>query len=105
MSFEIKHYIYIDDADRVWTIKVSDYLAQAGGLEEKRSDQVINPLGGRTYPRHMKLVQVDDRPGRQKYRCDVITNEKDPTKVLNKIFEINGFRVRCTRFIGEQWRA
>lgn len=105
MKFSVKHYLYIDDVDRVWTIKVSDYLAEAGGLEEKPNNTVVNPLGGRTYPRHMKLVQVDDRPGMQKYRCDVITNERDATKVLNKIFEINGFKVRCIKFVGEQWRA
>lgn len=60
MSFSIKPHIYIDDADRLWTIKVSDYLGQAGGLAEMSFQNPVPPLGGRTYPRHMKLVQVDD---------------------------------------------
>lgn len=107
MSFNIKHFKYVDDADRAVWLKVSDYLAEAGGLEEipLGNPEKIGPIGRRLFPRHLKLVQIDDRPGRYKYRCDVITNERDPLKVLNKEFTVNGFCVRCVKFVGEQLRG
>jgi hypothetical protein len=57
----------------------------------------------RTYnPRHIKIVAQADRPGMHKYRTDVITNERNPSKLLNKLFTVNGFEMRCIRYVGEQ---
>lgn len=107
MTFKINHYKYVDDADRICWIQVSDYLAEAGGLEQipPGNPERTPPAGRRLFPRHMKLVQIDERPGRRKYRCDVITNERDPLKVLNKVLTVNGFQVRCIKFVGEQLRG
>lgn len=97
-------YKYIDDTGSPWCIKVSDYLAEAGGLEQIPfgNPEQIGPMGRNYKPRHFKLVALGDRPGMQKYRCDVITNERNPLKLLNKIMTIQGFEMRCVRYVGEQ---
>lgn len=97
-------YKYTDDADRVWTIKVSNIMAEVSGLQQLGTGETINPSGSRHECRHMKLVEIEQRPGQRKYRCDVITNERNPLQVLNKEFEVNGLKMRCVRFVGEQWR-
>ena len=101
------HCVYVDDAGRSRWISVSDYLAEAGGLEgipPGNPDKIVG-IGQRHYPRHLKFVQIGARPGKQKYRCDVITNERDPLKVLNKVLTINGFECRCIKFVGEEMRG
>ena len=101
------YYKYIDDTDSSWFIKVSDFLADAGGLEQVPLDNLENfrPLPGRYKTRHIKLIALADRPGKQKYRADVITNERNPAKLLNKIITVNGIEMRCIKYVGEQRTA
>jgi hypothetical protein len=94
-------YRYIDDTGKAWSIDCAHYLATAGGLE---------PSGGGWFPsnyrpRHIKLVALRDRPGMPKYRCDVVTNERDPSKLLNKTIMVQGREMRCIRYVGEQRRG
>ena len=100
-------YKYVDDTDTPWFIKVSDFLAEAGGLEAVPSDnpEKLKPISPNYNPRHIKLVALADRPGMAKYRTDVITNERNPSKLLNKVMTVNGIEMRCTRYVGEQRTA
>jgi hypothetical protein len=50
----------------------------------------------------MRLVALAERPGMQKYRAEVITNERDPSKLLNKIMIVGGIEMRCMTYVGEQ---
>ncbi len=102
MNFHL--YKYIDDTGSSWQIKVSDFLAEAGGLEGVPigNPEKLDFLGRNYKPRHIKLVALADRPGMQKYRADVITNERNPSKLLNKIITVDGIEMRCCRYVGEQ---
>lgn len=81
-----------------------DYLAEVTGLEEIPSGnpERIGPIGPDYRPRHIKLVALEERPGMQKYRTEIITNERDPSKLLNKIFTVAGMEMRCIKYVGEQ---
>jgi hypothetical protein len=107
MDHEFHMYKYVDDTDDCWMIKVSDYLAQASGLElippSQRKD--FPPMSRSFKPRHLKLVALDERPGMQKYRVDLIINERHYDKFWEQIFIINGMRMRCARYVGEQRTA
>jgi hypothetical protein len=107
MGHEFHWYKYVDDTDDCWMIKVSDFLAEAGGLELIPPSQWKDfPSTARSFkPRHLKLVALDERPGMQKYRVDLIVNERDYSKFWDQIFVINGMRMRCVRYVGEQRTA
>ena len=104
ISAPVHVYKYIDDTGQAWKIRCTDYLAQAGGLEPVpvENPEKIGPIPRNYKPRHLKLVALSDRPGRQKYRTDVITNERDPSKFFNRIILVDGEQMRCTRYVGEQ---
>jgi hypothetical protein len=97
-------YKYIDDTDKPWCINAVDYLALAGNLQviSHEERQKIGPLSPNYKPRHIKLVALAERPGMQKYRTEVVVNERDPSKFLNKIMIVDGIEMRCIKYIGEQ---
>jgi hypothetical protein len=104
MDHEFHWYRYIDDTDDCWLIKVSDFLAEVSGLE-RIAPEAMNQfqfMGGNYKPRHIKLVAFDERPGVAKYRVDVITNERDHSKLLDQEYVVHGMRMRCVRYVGEQ---
>lgn len=86
-----KLYRYIDDTDKAWEIRVSDYLAEVGGLEEIPwgNTEYLTPLAIRMHPRHIKLVGIGDRPGQPKFRTEAVTNERDPSRILNRTFTVH----------------
>jgi len=97
-------YKYIDDTDHAWSINAVHYLAIAGELTiiPYGDPEKIQPLGPNYRPRHLKLVALAERPGMQKYRTDVIVNERDYSKFLNKIIMVDGIEMRCIKYVGEQ---
>ncbi len=99
-----KRYKYIDDTDRAWVFKCSDFLAAVGGLEEVLDPSIehIGPIGSNYKLRHIKLVALAERPGLQKYRTEVIINERDPSKFLGKIIIVEGIDMRCIKYVGEK---
>lgn len=106
MSTDLKRYRYkyIDDTDSTWAITCADYLAEVGVLEQIPfgNPEKIPPIGPNYKPRHIKLVALAERPGMQKYRTEVVTNQRDPSMLLNKIFTVGGIDMRCTKYVGEQ---
>jgi len=106
--YKFHHYKYIDDTDVAWSIKCADYLADVGGLQQipLENPEKIPPLGPNYKPRHIRLVALYERPGMQKYRAEVITNERDPSKLLNQNMIVGvivgGIEMRCTTYVGEQ---
>jgi hypothetical protein len=98
-------YKYVDDVDHTFVLKISEDFAHLAGLERHIQNEPFRPIGRNHNPRHMKLVATVAPPGQTKYRADVITNERDPSKVLNKLFLLNGIEMRCIRFVGEEKTA
>lgn len=100
-------YKYIDDTGNEWNFDAVDYLAEAGNLERipDNTPRPMNILPPNWEPRHIKLVAIQSRPGMQKYRCEVVVNDNDYTKYLNKIVIVDDQEMRCIRFVGEQRRA
>ena len=98
------HYLYIDDTNESWWFNAVDYLAEASNLQVVSPDDrhKLQPLSRQYKPRHIELVALAERPGMQKYRTDVVVNERDPIKFLNKIIVVNGMKMRCIKYVGEQ---
>jgi hypothetical protein len=97
-------YKYIDDTEHAWSIHAVHYLATAGQLPiiPQGNPEQIQPLSPNYKPRHIKLVALAERPGMQKYRTDVVINERDYSKFLNKIVVVDGIEMRCIKYVGEQ---
>lgn len=97
-------YKYIDDTDGCWSFGCLDYLAEVTVLEEipEGNPERIGPIGPDYKPRHICLVALEERPGMQKYRTKIITNERNPSKLLSKIFTVDGIEMRCVKYVGEQ---
>lgn len=97
-------YKYIDDTGQVWALAAVDYLAEVGNLEKipNPSWRPFPPLRRDYEPRHIKLVATKNRPGLQKYRTEIVVNDNDFTKFLNKIFFVDGHEMRCISFVGER---
>lgn len=97
-------YKYIDDTGRIWAIGLVDYLALASGLERipDFAQPRLDPLPPNFKPRHIKLVALEGRPGMQKYRTELVVNDNDYSKFLNKIFKVSDIELRCIKFVGEQ---
>lgn len=97
-------YKYIDDTNIAWSLGAVDYLAQSGSLERipQENPEKLQSLSPTYKPRHIKLVALAERPGMQKYRTDVVVNERDYSKFLNKIIVVDGIEMRCIKYVGEQ---
>ena len=97
-------YKYIDDTAHAWVIRCSEGLADVGGLERipPENPEKVPFISPNYKPRYINLVGLAERPGMQKYRTEVITNERDPSKLLNRIITVNGMQMRCIRYVGEQ---
>lgn len=103
----INVYVYIDDTGHSHMIRVSARLAEAVNLPPLPAgnpDRLI-PMGRGWHPRHIHVVGLEERPGQHKYRAKLITNERDPSKLLGKIINVDGRQMRCTRYVGEQRTA
>jgi hypothetical protein len=99
-------YRYTDDTRHPWSLVLVDYLAAASNLERAaNTGSNLEPLPPNFKPRHIKLVAIRERPGMQKYRTELVVNDNDFTKYLDKIFVVNGVEMRCIKFIGEERRS
>ncbi len=96
-------YKYVDDTGRTWSLGLADYLAAASNLEKiPYTDSQLATLPPNFKPRHIKLVALQERPGMQKYRTELVVNDNDFTKFLNRIFMVNDVEMQCIKFIGEE---
>lgn len=104
ISYERHRYKYIDDTDQAWMITCVDYLAEVAGLSEipLGNPERTPPISPNYKPRHIKLVALAERPGMQKYRTEIVTNERDPSKLLNKVMTVAGIEMRCITYVGEK---
>jgi hypothetical protein len=104
ISAPIRTYKYVDDTGQPWIISCADHLAATGGLEPipLGNPEKLGPIPHNYKPRHIKLVALSDRPGMQKYRTEVITDERDPSKFFNRTVLVSDEQMRCTRYVGEQ---
>ena len=97
-------YRYVDDTGNASSLSILERLAEAGGLERIPfgNPERLVPLGRSYKPRHFKLVALEERPGMQKYRTEIITNERDPSKLVNKLIQVGEIQMRCIKYVGEQ---